>query len=176
MSEHSQNSQLLTLRGKGGMARSATSAAPGAASQESVDEEVECLAFGYLRGIRDRAQSLEFRFANNNRQAFPYGWLGPVQYNPSSGILLKFVGDLVYYVLIEGSNLNQLVGGAISLYDRGILRHRVTWVREMTRQEVQKAGEGEVTVEHICILSCRPDEEPKGVEWLEAFQERTDSN
>ena len=90
----------------------------------------------------DQARSIEFRFANNNRQAFPYGWLGPAQYNPSAGILLKFVGDLVYYVLIEGSNLNRLVNGAISLYDRGILRHRVTWVREMTRQERSRPGRG----------------------------------
>lgn len=170
MSEHSQNSQLLTLRGKGGMARGATTAEQHKPSVEVAEEEEDCLAFGYLRGIRDRAQSLEFRFANNNRQAFPYGWLGPVQYNPSAGIMLKFVGDLVYYVLIEGSNLNLLVGGAISLYDRGILRHRVTWVREMTRHEVQKAGEGEVTVERIHTLSCRPDEEPKGVEWLTPFK------
>jgi hypothetical protein len=170
MSEHSQNSQLLTLRGKGGMARAASPAEQRKPSPEVVEEEEECLSFGYLRGIRDQARSIEFRFANNNRQAFPYGWLGPVQYNPSAGILLKFVGDLVYYVLIEGSNLNLLVNGAICLYDRGILRHRVTWVREMMRQEVQKAGEGEVTVERIRILSYRPDEEPQGVEWLEPFR------
>jgi len=168
MSEHSQNSQLLTLRGKGAMARGAPATDPHKPPQDVAQEEDECLAFGYLRGIRDQARSIEFRFANNNRQAFPYGWLGPAQYNPSAGILLKFVGDLVYYVLIEGSNLNLLVGGAISLFDRGILRHRVTWVREMTRHEVEKAA-GEVTVERIHTLSCRPDEEPKGVEWLEAF-------
>ena len=161
MSEPNQNSQLLTLRGKGGMARSATTAEQRGASPEALQEEEECLSFGYLRGLRDQARSIEFRFANNNRQAFPYGWLGPAQYNPSAGILLKFVGDLVYYVLIEGSNLNRLVNGAISLYDRGILRHRVTWVREMTRHELEKAGEGEVTVERIHTVSCRPDEEPK---------------
>lgn len=176
MSEPRPNSPLLTLRGKGGIAHNAAAAEQQGAPQESRDEE-ECLAFGYLRGLRDQARSIEFRFANNNRQAFPYGWLGPAQYNPSAGILLKFVGDLVYYVLIEGSNLNQLVNGAISLYDRGVLRHRVTWVREMTRHEVEKAREGEVTVERIRTLSCRPDEEPKGVEWLQAFadSERTRS-
>ena len=87
-------------------------------------DEEECLAFGYLRGIRDQALSLEFRFANGNREAFPYSWLGPATYNPSAGLLLKFVGDLIYLVLLEGSNLNALVNGAVSLYDRGIQRHR----------------------------------------------------
>src|SRR5262249_13403170 len=106
----------------------------------------------------------------NNRLSFPYGWLGPAQYNPSAGILIRFVGDLVYFVLIEGSNLNLLVNGAISLYDRGILRHRVTWVREMTRQELAKAGEGEVAAEGIRVVACRHDEEPQGAPWLEAFK------
>lgn len=169
MIESSKASQLLTLR------KDAAGTAPAAARVASpeLQEEEECLAFGYLRGIRDQARSIEFRFANNNRQAFPYGWLGPTQYNPSAGILLKFVGDLVYYVLIEGSNLNQLVGGATNLYDRGILRHRVTWVREMTRPDLAKAGEGEATVEHIRTATCRPDEEPKDVAWLEPFRKPT---
>ena len=137
----------------------------------ATDEE-QCRAFGYLRGIGDQARSLELRFANGNREAFPYSWLGPAKYNPSVGILLKFVGDLVYYVLIEGSNLNTLMNNAISLYERGILRHRITWVREMARQELESAGEGEATVERIHMTSCRPDEEPKGAAWLKPFQER----
>jgi hypothetical protein len=49
--------------------------------------------------------------------------------------LLKFVGDLVYLMLLEGSKLNALVNGCINLYDQGIQRHRVTWVQEMTRQQ-----------------------------------------
>lgn len=132
-------------------------------------DEDDCRAFGYLRGIGDRASSLELRFANGNREAFPYSWLGPAKYNPSTGILLKFVGDLVYLVLIEGTNLNTLMNNVISLYDRGILRHRITWLREMTRQELENASEGEATVEHIRMISHRPDEEPKNVEWLRAF-------
>ena len=169
MNEAKPASQLLTLKGKGALAQSAATTVPRATSTE-LGEEESCLAFGYLRGIRDQARSIEFRFAKSNRQAFPYGWLGPTQFNPSAGILLKFVGDLVYYVLIEGSNLNQLVGGAASLYDQGILRHRVTWVREMTRHELDRAGEGEITVEHIRMASCRPDEVPKDAAWLELFQ------
>ena len=154
----------------GGDSRGRRRRSTGAAAADGDSDEEECLAFGYLRGIREQALSLEFRFANGNREAFPYSWLGPVTYNPSAGLLLKFVGDLVYLVLLEGSNLNALVNGAVSLYDRGIQRHRVTWVREMTRQQVERAGEGEVTVERIRILSHRPDEEPKGVEWLQPFR------
>ena len=142
------------------------------AAAEVDSEEEECVAFGYLRGIRDRAMSLELRLANGNRQSFPYSWLGPMTYNPSAGLLLKFVGDLVYLVLLEGSNLNASVNGAASLFDRGIQRHRVTFVREMTRQQVQQTADGEVTVERIRVLSHRPDEEPQGVEWLVPFQAR----
>ena len=75
-------------------------------------------------------------------------------------------------MLLEGSNLNALVNGDVTLFDRGIQRHRVTWVREMTRQQMEKAGEGEVTVERIRVVSHRPDEEPQGVEWLHPFQAR----
>ncbi len=75
---------------------------------------------------------------------------------------MKFVGDLVYCVLIEGSNLNTLMNNVISLYERGILRPRITSV-QMTRQELENAGEGEVAVERIHITSCRPDEEPRGI-------------
>ena len=61
---------------------------------EDADEDC-CVAFGYLRGIRDRALTLEFRFADGNSLAFPYSWLGPVKYNPSAGVLLQFVGDVI---------------------------------------------------------------------------------
>ncbi len=155
---------LALLRGEGDLPQRRV-------AQELATDEAQCRAFGYLRGIGDQARSLEFRFANGNREAFPYSWLGPAKYNPSVGILLKFVGDLVYYVLIEGSNLNTLMNNAISLYERGILRHRITWVREMTRQEIEQAGEGEAAVECIHITSCRPDEEPKGAAWLKLFAE-----
>ena len=159
---------IFALRNRAGQSRSNSPLDRIAAADADADEE-ECLCFGYLRGIRDTALTLEFRFANGNRQAFPYSWLGPATYNPSAGLLLKYVGDMVYLVLLEGSNLNALVNGAVNLYDRGIQRHRITWVREMTRQQAQQAADGEVTVERIRVLSYRPDEEPKGVTWLQPF-------
>ncbi len=50
---------------------------------------------------------MEFRFRNGNSEWFPYSWLGTWQYNPSEGLLVKFSGDLVYLVLIKGSNLDK---------------------------------------------------------------------
>ena len=56
--------------------------------------EASCAAFGYLRGIRERADAIEFRFRDGNSVWFPYGWLGTWKLNPSEGLLLKFSGDL----------------------------------------------------------------------------------
>ena len=162
--------ELLTIRSMAGLTRSTPSPDRNDAAPELPSDEEECPAFGYLRGIRDRSLSLEFRFADGNCQAFPYSWLGPLIYNPSAGLLLKFVGDLIYLVLIEGTNLNTLVNGSVSLSDRGIQRHRVAWVREMNRQQTQQAGKGEVVIDRIRIVSYPPDEEPKNVDWLEPFR------
>ena len=49
---------------------------------------------------------------------------------------------------------------------------KLSYTREMTRQQAQNAAEGEVTIERIRILSHRPDEEPQRVEWLEPFESR----
>ena len=35
-----------------------------------------CRAFGYLRGIREHAAAVEFRFRDGNSTWFPYSWLG----------------------------------------------------------------------------------------------------
>lgn len=141
---------------------------PGKQENAASDEE-ECAAFGYLRGIRDRALMLEFRQRNGNSRAFPYSWLGPVRYDPSHGLLLKFVGDMNYLVLIEGSNVNGLVKETINLYDRGIQRHRITWVREMERREMDGARPGDVTIDRIRLLAYRSEQELKVILWLAAF-------
>src|SRR5437870_278270 len=104
--------------------------------------EASCGAFGYLRGIRDQAAAVEFRFRDGNSFWFPYGWLGTWQYNPSEGLLLKFSGDLVYLVLIRGSNLDRpLNEGAINLTRAGLQRHRVLWVREMSEEDIRQLGD-----------------------------------
>lgn len=139
-----------------------------AAGREAGDDEESCPAFGFLRGLRDRSLSIEFRFAGGHRTALPYAWLGPVEYDPSRGLLLRFVGDRITLVLIEGSNLNVEVGGSASLFDRGLQRHRVTWVREMTRAELARAGDGEVTVDAIRVAAYLPGD-PCPVDWPELF-------
>ncbi|MBA4062584.1 MAG: hypothetical protein C0501_02535 [Isosphaera sp.] len=115
-------------------------------------DEAFCAAFGYLRGIRDTSASVEFRLRDGNSLWFPYGWLGPWQFNPSEGLLLKFSGDVVYLVLIRGSNLDKPLGdGSINLTHAGLQRNRVLWIREMSREEIERVGETGPTIDSIEI-------------------------
>jgi hypothetical protein len=126
---------------------------------EIEEDEASCAAFGYLRGVRDRALVIEFRLRNGDREYFPYSWLGPWRFDPSVGLLLKFTGDLVTLVLIRGSNLDAAPNG-INLTDRGLQRHRITWVRELDEDELRRAGDGICTVDRIEIgeFESRKDE------------------
>jgi hypothetical protein len=127
--------------------------------------EACCKAFGYLRGIKASASAVEFRFRNGNSTWFPYGWMGPWQFNPSEGLLLKFSGDLVYLVLIRGSNLAKpLDEGSINLTNAGLQRHRVLWLREMTKEEIRQVGETGPTIDSIDIAEFASHEELR--EWL----------
>jgi hypothetical protein len=127
--------------------------------------EASCGAFGYLRGIRDQAASVEFRLRDGNSVWFPYGWLGTWKYNPSEGLLLKFSGDLVYLVLIKGSNLDRpLKEGAINLTHAGFQRHRVLWVREMSEEDIRQVGETGPTIDSIEVAEFESHAALK--EWL----------
>jgi len=124
--------------------------------------EGSCGAFGYLRGIRDAAAAVEFRFRDGNSRWFNYAWLGTWQYNPSEGLLLKFTGDIVYLVLIRGSNLDKpLKEGAINLTHAGLQRHRVVWVREMSEEEIREIGESAPTIDSIEVAVLESQEEVK---------------
>jgi hypothetical protein len=132
---------------------------------EAEGTEASCRAFGYLRGIKDRATSVEFRFRNGNSTWFPYSWMGTWKYNPSEGLLLKFSGDLVYLVLIRGSNLAKpLNDGAINLTHAGLQRHRVLWLREMTKEDIRQVGETGPTIDSIEIAEFESNADLKG--WL----------
>jgi hypothetical protein len=127
--------------------------------------EESCPAFGFLRGPRDWAPTIEFRFRDGNTLAVPYSWLGPVRFDPSVGLLLKFTGDAVTLVLIRGSNLDAVVHpGAVNLTDRGIYRHRVTVVREMPAGEIRQVGEGGPTIDRIEVAEVETREEQRA--WL----------
>jgi hypothetical protein len=148
---------ILNSEGKG----------PTSSKKEAEIEAVEakCEAFGYLRGLRDASASVEFRFKDGNSTWFSYNLLGSWQFNPSVGILLKFSGDLVYLVLIRGSNLDKpLSDGSINLTHAGLQRHRVLWVREMSKEEIARVGESGPTIDSIEVGEFATYEERR--EWI----------
>ncbi len=83
-------------------------------------------SFGYLRGIRERAIMLEFRFKTGDVEAFPYTALSRVSCSRSDGITLHFGGMAVR---ITGQNLDTEVRPNLRLLS-GILRQRVMWIGE----------------------------------------------
>ncbi|MGH9616410.1 MAG: hypothetical protein ACRD28_06670 [Acidobacteriaceae bacterium] len=149
-----------------GILHSEEKASPPAKKEAEADgAEASCAAFGYLRGLRDASASVEFRFRDGNSIFFPYSLLGPWQYNPSEGLLLRFSGDIGYLVLIRGSNLDKpLSEGAINLTNAGLQRHRVLWIREMTEEDIQRVGETGPTVDSIEVGEFTTHEERR--EWI----------
>lgn len=134
---------------------------------EADEPELSCGAFGYLRGMKELPGAVEFRFKNGNSTWFPYSWMGPWQYNPSQGLLLKFSGDMVYLVLIRGSNLDKpLSEGAINLTTGGLQRHRVVWIREMPEADIRQVGETGPTIDRIEVAEFESQATLK--EWLAA--------
>ncbi len=132
---------------------------------DATSDEESCAAFGYLRGLHDRALALQLRFRNGNSDWFSYGLLASWRYNPSIGLLLKFTGDLVTLVLIRGSNLGAMVNReSANLMGMGLQRHRITWIREMEEDELRKAGKDEPTIDRIEVAEFETHEDAK--EWL----------
>jgi len=135
---------------------------PSKEEPESEEVEASCAAFGYLRGIRDQAAAVEFRFRDGNSAWFPYHWLGTWYFNPSEGLLLTFTGNLVYLVLIRGSNLDRpLKEGAINLTHAGLQRHRVLWIREMSAEDIRQVGDKGPTIDSITVAEFETHDELK---------------
>jgi hypothetical protein len=129
-------------------------------------EEETCPAFGFLRGVRDRAVTVEFRLKNGDSEWHSYNCLTSFRFNPSVGILLRFTADVVTLVLIRGSNLDLLLDERlINLTDRGLQRHRITFVREMAEEELKKVGRKQPTIDRIDIAEFEDQESLK--KWLE---------
>ncbi|HEV8062397.1 MAG TPA: hypothetical protein VGP68_21135 [Gemmataceae bacterium] len=140
-------------------------AVSGRQAKETEAEEDSCAAFGYLRGLHDRALAIEFRLSNGNREWFTYQLLSSWRFNPSVGLLLKFTSDVTTLVLIHGSNLDlMLPGKAINFTDRGLQRHRITYIREMDRAELKRVGQAEPTIDKIDIVEFQSSEEQQ--EWI----------
>jgi hypothetical protein len=116
-------------------------------SASSDPEGVENLgAFSFLRGVRDRAEMLEFRRKGGDIRAMGYSWLEKVDYDPSTGITLYFGAGQT--IRIRGRNLNSVTQQQITLLG-GILRHRVPWIVESDQSGVLEANKSDVVVEAI---------------------------
>jgi hypothetical protein len=104
-------------------------------------------AFGWLRGVRDRAVMLELRRKDGSAVALGYSWLERVDFDPSAGITLKFAGQTVK---IAGRNLNAEQRPNVRLLD-GLVRHRVPWLREAAETELRAASRSDSIIEDIQI-------------------------
>jgi hypothetical protein len=137
---------------------------------QSKDAEAErgvasCKAFGYHLGP-EHLTAIEFRFLSGDGMWFPYSSMGACRHIPSEGLLLKFSGDLIYLVLIRGSNLDRRIDGkATDLIHAGLQRHHVLWLREMTPAEIREVGESGPTIDKIEVGEFESHAALK--EWLE---------
>ena len=91
---------------------------------EEIEGVEEDRCYAKLRGPRQAALMLEVRFADGNGEAFDYGLLGRVRFDPSDGLVLGFAAGTV---TIRGKNLRPVFDGIVS--------HRVTWVGEAPHPE-----------------------------------------
>lgn len=102
-------------------------------------------AFGWLRGIRDRAIMLQLRKKDGNIDAPSYGLLERAEFDPSEGITLHFVGQKIR---IRGRNLNKEIRPSIRLFE-GITRHRVPWLQEAGETAAIGADINQTVIESI---------------------------
>lgn len=104
-------------------------------------------AFGFLRGIRDRAIMLEVRCKDGSAHGFGYAWLNSARFDPSEGITLCFGAASVR---IMGRNLNGGDRSEVSLFG-AILRHRVPWIQEADEPMVIEAGRDQSIIERVAV-------------------------
>ena len=102
-------------------------------------------AFGWLRGVGDRAIMLELRKKDGNILAVSYFTLDKIEFDPSIGITLHSADQTI---TIKGRNLNGEHGPEVRLF-HGITRHRVPWVQEADRPSSYQAGKSATVVESI---------------------------
>jgi hypothetical protein len=107
----------------------------------------DLIAFGWLRGVQERAIMLEIRHKDGRITAKGYSWLQSADFDPSSGITLNFSGDTV---TIKGRNLGGEARPNIRLFT-GILRHRVPWIQEADGAAVIQAAKDAVVVEEVKV-------------------------
>lgn len=102
-----------------------------AALDPAEDDAQDLGAFGWLRGVRERALMLELRKKDGRVLALGYSWIERMEFDPSQGITLRLPGRAIH---IKGSGLNSDSVSPAGLFG-GLVRHRVPWVRETSRHE-----------------------------------------
>src|ERR1700685_1700102 len=118
----------------------------GAVSMDG-DGVEDLIAFGWLRGVQERAIMLEIRHKDGRITAKGYSWLQSAEFDPSTGITLNFSGETV---TIKGRNLGAEVRPNIRLF-AGILRHRVPWIQEADGAAVIQAAKNAVVIEEVKV-------------------------
>jgi hypothetical protein len=116
----------------------------GAVSMDG-DGVEDLVAFGWLRGVQERAIMLEIRHKDGRITAKGYSWLQSAEFDPSTGITLNFSGETV---TIKGRNLGGEARPNIRLF-AGILRHRVPWIQEADGATVIQAAKDAVVIEEV---------------------------
>ena len=117
----------------------------GAEPSPEADQLDDLGAFGWLRGVRDRAVMLELRKKDGHILAVGYAWLEKAEFDPSVGITLHVVGKTIR---IKGRNLNAELRANVRLF-QGITRHRVPWIQEADEPAIMEAQNKGVQVEEI---------------------------
>jgi hypothetical protein len=107
--------------------RPSGSVLPPAGADDGEPEVLGC--FGLLRGVRERAVSLELRRRTGEALAIPYGYVSRIEFSPAIGILICCGTDVVR---IRGRNLNRELRPRVSLFGT-LARHAVPWVCEADR-------------------------------------------
>jgi hypothetical protein len=77
-------------------------------------------SYGYLRGVRERADHLEFRRKRGAWPAPGYAWLLKPIFDPDGSITLLYASGDIF--VVRGRNLRPL-------FER-ILRHQALWIQE----------------------------------------------
>lgn len=101
-------------------------------------------AFGWLRGVRDKALMLELRKKDGSMKAVGYAWLHEADFDPGV-ITLHVIGQ---EIKIIGRNLNAENRPNIKLF-HGITRHRVPFIQEADQATLMKAGDRDTVIEKI---------------------------
>lgn len=121
---------------------------PNHALDEEVDVE-DFEAFGWLRGVKDRAIMLQLRKRTGAILALPYAWIEAVEFDPSVGIIISSAS---HRVEIRGQCLNAEGHARASLLG-GITSQRVLWISECDRGPINVSALDRPHVNEVAIAS-----------------------